>query len=198
MFTGIVETTGIIQQTDAYDDCIKLRITPTKPFDDLQIGDSVAVNGVCLTVTDFSSDTFDVTIVPETLRLTNLGQLATTHKVNLERSMKANARIGGHYVQGHIDSIGEIIEITPDGKTALLIKVRHDPVLAKYIIKKGYIGLDGMSVTVVETTSSWFTVTLIPHTQEVTIVNKYQLGSHINIEVDILGKYIEKLLPSHH
>ncbi len=196
MFTGIVETIGIIQYANSIDDCVKIRIIPHNPFDDLQLGDSVAVNGVCLTVTDFTPQTFDVTVVPETLRLTNLGQLQPNNKVNLERSMAANARIGGHYVQGHIDSMGEIIDIKSDGKSALLIKISHDPALAKYIIKKGYIGLDGMSITVVETTPSWFTVTLIPHTQEVTIVNQYQIGTRINIEVDMLGKYIEKLLSS--
>jgi riboflavin synthase len=194
MFTGIVETTGIIDYADVKEGCLHLCIKPYMAFSDLNMGDSVAINGVCLTVTEFTSTVFNVTVVPETLRLTNLGKLAKGSKVNLERSMLANARIGGHYVQGHVDGMGEIIELKPDGGSAWMVKISIPTVLEKYVVNKGYIGLDGMSITVIATTPDWFTATLIPHTQEITIVNQYKTGTQINIEVDMLGKYIEKLL----
>jgi riboflavin synthase len=196
MFTGIVETTGIIDHAEQKEGCLQLTIKPQIAFSDLSMGDSVAVNGVCLTVTTFTPTTFSATVVPETLRLTNLATLTNGSKVNLERSMRASARIGGHYVQGHVDGIGEIIELQPDGTTAWMVKISIPTALEKYVVNKGYIGLDGMSITVIETTPDWFTVTLIPHTQDVTIVNQYKTGSQINIEVDMLGKYVEKLLGS--
>ena len=114
--------------------------------------------------------------------------------VNLERSLTLSSRIGGHYVQGHVEGVGEILEITPDNSEALLVKISIPPKLAKYVIPKGYITLDGMSITVINTTPEWFTVTLIPHTQALTIVKHYKVGDLINIEVDILGKYVEKIL----
>lgn len=194
MFGGIVETTGTIHSITREGDCIHFTISPALPFDDLAIGDSVAVNGVCLTVTQFSSNTFNVTAVPETLRLTNLGSLAEKSLVNLERSLKVNARLGGHFVQGHVDAVGEIFEITPDGKNALLARIRVPETLAKYIVRKGYIGIDGMSITVIDAIDDWFSVTFIPHTQAATVVNQYQIGTYVNIEVDMMGKYLEKLL----
>jgi riboflavin synthase len=196
MFTGIVETTGIIGHAEQREGCLHLTIKPKIAFSDLHMGDSVAINGVCLTVTAFTPTTFKATVVPETLRLTNLGELVNGSKVNLERSMQANARIGGHYVQGHVDGMGEILELQPDGGTAWLVKISIPTTLEKYVVNKGYIGLDGMSITVIESTSNWFTVTLIPHTREVTIVSQYKIGTRINIEVDMLGKYVEKLLSS--
>jgi riboflavin synthase len=188
MFTGIVETIGTIEHIATSGDCMHLTISPLMKFDDLHVGDSVAINGVCLTVTEFSATAFHATVVPETLRLTNLGELALGSHVNLERSMQANARIGGHYVQGHVDGVGEIIDLQTDGETAWIVKIRIPTPLEKYI------GLDGMSITVIETNPTWFTVTLIPHTQDVTIVKHYKIGSKINIEVDMVGKYVEKLL----
>jgi riboflavin synthase len=193
MFTGIVETIGILRQIVPHNDCIHFSITPKIAFADLSIGDSVAVNGVCLTVVTLFDGGFAVTVVPETLRVTNLGFLAPESVVNLERSMKLNGRIGGHCVQGHVDAVGEIQELVADGASALLAKISISSAINKYIVNKGYITLDGMSITVIESTPEWFTVTFIPHTQEVTTVNQYKKGSKINIEVDILGKYIEKL-----
>ncbi len=194
MFGGIIETLGTIQAIQREGDCHHFVISPAILFDDIAIGDSIAVNGVCLTVTDFTPTTFNVTAVPETLRLTNLGMLSINNLVNLERSLKINARLGGHFVQGHVDCVGEIIAINSDGKNALLVKIRVPNFLTKYIVKKGYIGIDGMSITVVVTNDDWFTVTFIPHTQAVTVVNQYEIGKKVNIEVDMLGKYIEKLI----
>jgi len=193
MFGGIVETTGIIKSILDGEGCRHFSITPAIAFNDLNIGDSVAINGVCLTVTKFQNNIFDVSAVPETLRLTNLGKLSALNEVNLERSLKSDSRIGGHYVQGHVDGLGQIMEIQQEGQ-ALLVKISVPAHLAKYLVNKGYITLDGMSITIIQTTPEWLTVTFIPHTQQVTIVRHYQPGAWINIEVDILGKYVEKLL----
>lgn len=197
MFGGIVETTGKITKLELVDGCQHMTITPAQLFDDVNIGDSIAVNGVCLTVTQLTKTSFDVTAVPETLRLTNLSQLATHSEVNLERSLKYNSRIGGHYMQGHVDGVGEILEIKRDNSDALLIKISIPANLAKYTVSKGYITLDGMSITLIETQPTWFTITLIPHTQTVTIAKNYKVGSKINIEVDMMGKYIEKIVGAH-
>jgi riboflavin synthase len=194
MFSGIVETTCIITQLNFANECLLVSIKPQKYFDDLNIGDSVAINGVCLTVTELQEDSFNATIVPETLRLTNLKNLTLHARVNLERSLKASSRIGGHYVQGHVDAAAEILELRGDGKDALIAKISLPRALAKYVVRKGYIGIDGMSITVIEAASDYFTVTFIPHTQEVSITHQYRQGSLVNLEVDILGKYVEKLL----
>ncbi len=198
MFGGIVETIGCITQLTTSHDCVHLTIAPkeapTKNFNDVNIGDSIAVNGVCLTVTHIIDNTFSFTAVPQTLRLTNLGNLIVGSRVNLERSLQVNSRLGGHQVQGHIDGVGDILEMKADGEEALLVKISVPSTLAKYVVNKGYIGLDGMSITVIEAGATWFTVTFIPHTQQVTIVNEYKVGTKINIEVDVLGKYIERYM----
>jgi riboflavin synthase len=194
MFGGIVETLGIVSSIKISPSHIDISITPQLNFTDINIGDSVAVNGVCLTVTAFVNNTFTATLVPETMRLTNLGNLEVGGKVNLERALPANGRLGGHYVQGHIDGCGEILAIEQDGKQALFVKIGIPATLAKYFVNKGYVAIDGMSITIIEATDNWFTVTFIPHTQAVTIVNEYQVGMRVNLEVDILGKYVEKIL----
>jgi riboflavin synthase len=194
MFSGIVETIGLVSFIKMNPSQIDISITPQTLFSDINIGDSVAVNGVCLTVTNFVNNTFTATIVPETMRLTNLGMLQVGSKVNLERSLPVNGRIGGHYVQGHIDACAEIIDLQKDGQNALLLKISIPERFAKYIVDKGYIAIDGMSITIIKAAANWFSVTLIPHTQDATIVNQYQMGQRLNLEVDILGKYVEKLL----
>lgn len=194
MFNGIVETIGTIKHLKNERDCLKIKILPHKTFSDLNIGDSISVNGTCLTITEHDSETFDVTIVPETMRLTNLEKITVGDLVNLERSVRMGDRISGHYVQGHIDGTGEILEINKDGEDALLLKITIPERLAKYTVNKGYIALDGMSITIIDAGKTWFTITLIPHTQQVTIAHTYHVGTKINIEVDILSKYVEKLL----
>jgi riboflavin synthase len=193
MFTGIIETTGIIQDIIFSTDCIHFVISPKIAFDDLAIGDSVCVNGACLTVTHFTDNSFSTTAVPETLSITNLGYLTKNSIVNLERSLKLNARLGGHYVQGHVDSLAEIIDLKQDG-SSWLTKITLPDALEKYIVNKGFITIDGMSITVIETAPKWFTVMFIPHTREVTIANQYHRGSKVNIEVDIISKYVQKLM----
>lgn len=194
MFNGIVETIGIIETFFFEEDCLKLSILPTNEFHSLKIGESIAVNGICLTITNIINKNFNVTVVPETLRKSNLIKLSSGSSVNLERSMKINDRIHGHYVQGHIDGTGKIVDIVQDGKNAILIKISIPAHLRKYIVEKGYIAVDGMSITVVELKQDWISITLIPHTRNSTIANNYQVGSLINIEVDIFGKYIEKII----
>jgi riboflavin synthase len=194
MFGGIVETIGIIKKLHNQHHCVEFIIAPQQPCDDLAIGQSIAVNGVCLTITDFTTDIFHVTAVPETLRVTNLSELTVGDAVNLERSLKLNSRLGGHYVQGHVDGVGEILDWHQKGDAPVLAKISIPTGCAQYLVKKGYITLDGMSITLIEVTDTWFTVTFIPHTQAVTIVHYYKKGQKINIEVDILGKYVERIL----
>lgn len=193
MFSGIVTAIGIIQHILPKKGAIDFIIQVPPSYADLEIGESVAVNGVCLTVTRYAEGNMHVTAVPETLRITNLCELTENSIVNLERSITINTRLGGHYVQGHVDAVGEIIDLQTEG-AALLVKISIPENLSHYIVNKGYITLDGMSITVIEAASDYFTVTFIPHTQEVTVVNQYGVGSKINLEVDILAKYIEKLI----
>ncbi|HSW68923.1 MAG TPA: riboflavin synthase [Gammaproteobacteria bacterium] len=193
MFNGMVETIGKIENIQIQNDCKHFIISSEKYLDDLKIDDSISVNGVCLTVTNIQHHLFHVTAVPETLRLTNLNFLEIGQTVNLERSILLNARINGHYTQGHVDGVGTILDIKNEGD-AKLVKIGIPETLKKYIVKKGYVALDGMSITVISVEKNWFTVTFIPHTQKVTIVKHYSVGTLINIEVDILGKYIESLI----
>jgi riboflavin synthase len=196
MFNGIVEATGIIKNIQLIQGAADFTISMPDYFNDLDIGASIAVNGVCLTVTRFSTEDFQVTAVAETLRVTNLSTLKIHDVVNLERALKADSRVSGHYVQGHIDVVGEILDIKMDGN-ALLVKIQIAAEVAKYLVKKGYVGLDGMSITVIDVGNHWFTVTFIPQTQATTIIQYYRIGTKINIEVDILGKYVEKILGAH-
>lgn len=193
MFSGITETLGTVTHIATHADCHHFTFAHHGLFNDLQLGDSVAVNGVCLTVTGFDALTFNATAVPETLRLSNLGKLSVNSNVNLERSIRANQRIGGHFVQGHIDTTATIESITTDGEGALLVNFKLNPAFLRYIVKKGYIAIDGMSITVINTTDDSFSVTFIPHTKANTIVQYYQVHHVVNIEVDMLGKYLEKL-----
>lgn len=194
MFSGIVECIGHIVNITDIDGCKEFIIKSNVAFTDLKIGDSVAVNGVCLTVTRFDQTTFTVTAVPQTLRLTNLSTLEVNEAVNLERAISADARIGGHFVQGHIDGTGKITDIRCDASTAWIVTIEVDASIAKYLIPKGFVTLDGMSITVIETAANYFTVTLIPHTQAVTIAEMYRINTILNIEVDMMAKYAEKYI----
>jgi len=198
MFGGIVETLGKVTSLSYTDGCLHLTIAPDIDFNDVKAGDSIAVNGVCLTVENFNKNLFSFTAVPETLRLTTLGELTENTRVNLERALSGSARVGGHHVQGHIDGKSQILEIRRDNSDALIVKLSITTALSKYIAAKGFIAIDGMSITVIDIGADWFTVTLIPHTQAVTIANTYKTGSHVNIEVDMMAKYIEKMIGAHH
>ncbi len=193
MFSGIVEEVGRIERVEHRPGGTTFTIKAQTVLEDAGIGDSIAVNGACLTVVRYDATSFDVELAPETLRKTSLESCVDGDGVNLERSLKADGRVGGHFVQGHVDSTAEIVSMEPDGEgTIVTFRVPRD--LMPYIVPKGYVALDGMSLTVVETGPDWFTISFIAHTQAVTIVQQYAPGKTVNLEVDILGKYVEKLL----
>ena len=196
MFSGIVEEVGAIAAIDRRSGGVTLTIRARNVLGQTQIGDSIAVNGACLTVVRFDEDTFDVDMAPETLRKTSLQQCGVGDDVNLERSLQANGRVGGHFVQGHVDSTAEVVEMAPDGE-GVLATFRPPAELMRYIVPKGYVAIDGMSLTVVDTGPDWFSISFIQHTREVTVVKHYDRGWLVNLEVDILGKYVEKLLLAH-
>ena len=189
MFTGIIEEVGSVQSVGGGCLAIKAR----KVLQDVQLGDSIAVNGVCLTVTSFDGNSFQADVMPETIRRTSLSELKTGSPVNLERALTLNTRLGGHIVSGHIDGVGKIVSLREE-KNAVLMKISADGDILRYIVEKGSVALDGISLTVAEVKEGDFTVSLIPHTRQVTNLSHKRAGSLINIENDIIGKYVEKLL----
>lgn len=193
MFNGIVETIGHIESLVIDQGCKHFVITPEIPFLDLHSGDSVAVNGVCLTVTTYTDHHFSVTAVPETLSLTNLNSLLQGHVVNLERAMRLNQRVGGHFVQGHVDGMGEITNIQ-DEQGALRVTIQAPHAILRYAVPKGFIAIDGMSITLIDVTDDYFTVTFVPHTIQHTLVKHYHKGSIVNLEADIFSKTMAQLL----
>ena len=193
MFSGIIEEVGSIQAIERRPGGTTLTIQAQEVLDDAQIGDSIAVNGACLTVVRHDASSFDVEMAPETLRKTSLAHHEAGHAVNLERCLRADGRIGGHFVQGHVDSTAQIVAMQPDGE-GVIATFRAPSDLMPYIVPKGYVAIDGLSLTVVDTGPDWFTISFIVHTRAVTIVRHYAPGWRVNLEVDILGKYVEKLL----
>lgn len=195
MFTGIIEETGTVQSIATHGDGTALSITADKVLEGTVVGDSIAVNGVCLTVTSISGRTFTADVMPETVRRTSLARLRPGAAINLERAMQASGRLGGHIVSGHVDGCGLVESITRDG-IALRVKISLDPGLLKYIAQKGSVTLDGVSLTVVDVDDRSFAVSLIPQTRAVTTLGALKTGSIINVEVDVLARYIERLLTS--
>ena len=188
MFTGIVEELGTVGSIKSG----VLIVDASLVLEDLDVKDSICVNGACLTVTGLTGKGFQVDVVPETLRRTNLGELTSGSKVNLERSLQMGGRLGGHIVQGHVDGTGEISSIEEDGD-AYLYSFVVSPELSRYIVQKGFICVDGISLTVVDCADDEFTVTLIPYTREHTVLGTKSEGNKVNLEADIMAKYIEKL-----
>ncbi|WP_440110421.1 riboflavin synthase [Paenibacillus sp. QZ-Y1] len=194
MFTGLVEEVGQIRRIGRKGEAMVLNIGASAIMDDLKIGDSVAVNGVCLTATTLEGGGFTADVMPETYRHTNLSQLQSGSRVNLERAMLSGGRFGGHIVQGHVDGTGVIGSITRD-QNAVVFEIKpDDSQLFKYLIPKGSVTLDGISLTVVHTSQMAFTVSIIPHTIGETVLEVKKTGDTINIECDILGKYVDHLL----
>ncbi len=189
MFTGIVEEIGTVKMKKAG----VLELNATKVLEDVHLGDSIAVNGVCLTVTSFTSHSFCVDVMPETFRRTSLGILKPGSKVNLERAMAANGRFGGHIVAGHVDATGTISNVQAEDN-AVWMTIETPRALLKYIIEKGSITMDGVSLTVAAVSNHDFKVSLIPTTAAETILLSKNVGDPINLEVDMIGKYVEKLL----
>lgn len=193
MFTGIVEELGAIRAVRRGAASAVLSIGAAEVLSDLKIGDSVAVNGVCLTVTSLDDGGFTADVMHETLNRSSLGALAPGGRVNLERAMPANGRFGGHIVSGHIDGTGKIASVRPDDN-ALWYTISAAPELLRYIVEKGSITIDGISLTVAAVDEVSFSVSLIPHTAAVTTLGKKRAGDIVNLETDIIGKYVEKLL----
>jgi len=193
MFTGIIEEMGTVRRLNQSPNRCELELSASKVLEGTQIGDSIAVNGVCLTVIRLGEEHFTADVMPETLRRSNLGQLKPGSKVNLERAMAANGRFGGHIVAGHIDGTGKILAMQPEGN-AVLVTISATPELLRYVVEKGSIAIDGISLTVAKVSHTDFTVSLIPHTGEETTLLKHRPGEIVNLETDIIGKYVEKLM----
>lgn len=193
MFSGIVEEIGTVTRLDARPGGATCTVRAQVVLDDVKVGDSIAINGACLTVVRHDATSFTVELAPETLRKTALGEVRSGDEVNLERALAANGRIGGHVVQGHIDATAQIVAMQPDGE-GVLATFRAPESLLPYIVAKGYVAIDGMSLTVVDAGADWFSISFISHTRSVTNVRHYAPGRHVNLEVDVLGKYVEKLL----
>ena len=188
MFTGLIEELGVISSISQTDIWIESSIV----MDDLGVKDSISVNGACLTVVNIEENLFKVNVVPETLRRTDLGDLSVGDKVNLERSTQLGGRLGGHIVQGHVDGTAQITAYVKEG-SAWLIDFEISKNLSRYIVEKGFVCVDGASLTVVNCDENTFTIALIPYTRDNTVLRYKGVGNSVNIETDIIGKYIEKL-----
>lgn len=193
MFTGIVEEVGSIQAIKRGSVSSSLVIQGSLIFDDLKLGDSVAVNGVCLTVAALSNKTFDADVMHETLSRSGLGALTQGSPVNLERAMPLNGRFGGHIVSGHIDGTGTIVSIKND-ENAVWYEIAASAPIMRYVVEKGSIAIDGVSLTIAGVTAESFKVSIIPHTLSNTVMGGLRVGSTVNLENDVVGKYVEKLL----
>ena len=191
MFTGIIEETGKIQTITSN----KITVECKTVLDDIKLGDSIAVNGICLTVTDFTTKTFSADVSCETMNVTSFRNLKANHIVNLERAMKADGRFGGHIVQGHVDGLGNIVSIK-DLNNFYELRVKLNPSQAKYTVKKGSIAIDGISLTIADINDNEIVLAIIPHTFENTNLKTLNSNNIVNIEVDITAKYIEKFLLS--
>lgn len=193
MFTGLVEEVGSIASVEKRGDGARFYIHARLILNDMKIGDSVAVNGVCLTVVEKDSQGFAVDAVEETLNRSTLRSLDSHSSVNLERALLAASRLGGHFVQGHVDGVAEVISLEPK-HPGYWLNIRVENELAKYLVEKGSIAIDGVSLTVARAQGQNVAVALIPHTLEVTTIGQRAKGDNVNIEVDILGKYVYKYL----
>lgn len=195
IFTGIIEELGTINRIERGSNSSRINVRADKVLGDVRIGDSIAINGVCLTVTEFSQEHFVADVMAETLEKTNLRNLSTGQRVNLERAVRLGDRMGGHLVQGHVDGVGTIVE-QQKLDIATLFRVKAPEEVMAYVVKKGSIAIDGISLTVVETNADGFTVSLIPHTAAMTTLGFKKPGDTVNLESDIIGRYVEKLMSS--
>lgn len=189
MFTGIIEEIGRLKSLSGD----RIEIFCEKILSDIKIGDSISTNGICLTVVDFGKNFFVADVMPETFRKTSLAELHAGGVVNLERAVKLGDRLGGHIVSGHVDGTGKILNMHTEGN-AIFIEIQAENFLLKQIAPKGSVALDGISLTVVDATTENFSVSMIPHTREVTNFKFKRCGSLVNIETDVLAKYVERLM----
>lgn len=188
MFTGIAEELGKVSLIQPN----RLTVAARKVLQRLTIGDSIAVNGICLTVVEFDNQQFTVDLMPETVRRSNFTQLRVGHEVNLERALLFGGRLGGHLVQGHIDDVGKIAAIRTTGED-YIVRIEAAPEILRYVVLKGFIAVDGISLTVVERKTSYFEIGLIKITRGSTNFSKRKVGDNVNLEVDIIAKYVEAL-----
>ncbi len=194
MFTGIVEEVGQIESIERRDRFHRLKIRASTVLEDLKIGDSVCTNGVCLTAVHVSADTFEAEVMAQTLRQSTLGSLKRGDTVNLERALTLSTRLGGHMVSGHIDGTGKLLRIERETEALwLTVQVQQD--FMPYVVDKGSITLDGVSLTVAARGNDWLKVSLIPHTAGATILGSKRIGDLLNVELDLIGKYVAQLLP---
>ncbi|MDQ1011973.1 riboflavin synthase [Streptomyces sp. V4I23] len=193
MFTGIVEELGEVTAVENLGDASRFRLRGPVVTEGAKHGDSIAVNGVCLTVVETGDGEFTADVMAETLKRSSLGALTTGSRVNLERPMVADGRFGGHIVQGHVDGTGTIVERTPSEHWEI-VKISLPAELARYVVEKGSITVDGVSLTVVEAGPDYFTISLIPTTLALTTLGVKQSGDPVNLEVDVIAKYVERLL----
>lgn len=193
MFTGLIEEVGEINNITSIGGGYKISIKANQIIDDLAVDDSVSINGACQTVVQVKGNIFEVEAVEETLRKTTLGGFRNGKKVNLERALTLNKRLGGHIVLGHIDSVGIVQSIQPE-RTGILIKINFPIEFSKYVINTGSICMDGVSLTTAKAANDWFLVSIIPHTWNNTTLNLLKIGDKVNLEFDIIGKYLERLI----
>ncbi|MCW2741223.1 MAG: riboflavin synthase [Blastococcus sp.] len=198
MFTGIVEEVGTLVVRENQSDAAVLRIRAARVLEDVSLGDSIAVNGVCLTVTGVDDGVWSTDVMAETLRRSSLGSAGEGTPVNLERAVTPHTRLGGHLMQGHVDGVGAVLARTP-GEHWEVVRVGLPPELARYVVEKGSIAVDGVSLTVsavspVDLPEPWFEVSLIPTTLRDTTLGARALGDTVNLEVDVIAKYVERLL----
>ena len=197
MFTGIVVEVGIVTSRHDTPDGVRLAVAASEVLADLSEGDSVAINGACMTAIDIDAAGFAVDVVHESLARTNLADVGEGSRVNLERPLAAGGRLDGHFVQGHVDGVGTVLDKTSGEEVRMRVAIPDD--LGAYIVEKGSITMDGVSLTITavadpEADEQWFEVALIPHTLEVTVLGARDVGSRVNIEVDVLAKYVERVM----
>lgn len=193
MFTGLIEEIGKVQSIIKSTKSAKIIIKSSKVLEDVKLGDSICTNGVCLTVTSFDSEKFTVDVMAETMRRSNLKDLSLGVEVNLERALRVGDRLGGHIVSGHIDGVGQIKKYEQEDN-AVWITIETSKELLKYIVEKGSIAIDGVSLTVAYVDENVFKVSIIPHTKDMTTLLRKKTGDVVNLECDVIGKYIEKFL----
>ena len=196
MFTGIIEELGTIRRMTSSPKGARVEVTAGTILSDARLGDSIAVNGVCLTVVDQGPDWFAADVSEETLRRTSLKQMRIGTRVNLERPLTPASRLGGHIVQGHVDGVGEFAEARPSGD-GWVVRVRFPKDLGRYIVEKGSIAVDGISLTVASLGDDYFEIAIIPHTWKMTNLGSLDRGAALNLEVDVIAKYVERMMQAH-
>jgi riboflavin synthase len=193
MFTGIIEELGAIRSIATARDGARVEIAARAVLSDAKLGDSIAVNGVCLTVVALTAETFAADVSAETLRRTSLRQARVGSRVNLERPLTPSTRLGGHIVQGHVDGTGAFLEARASGE-GWIVRIGFPPELGRYIVEKGSIAVDGISLTVAALGDAWFEIAIIPHTWKMTNLSSIPRGDAVNLEVDIIAKYVERMM----